>query len=104
MVGGMGSVRARIAAAAQELYLQEGIDGISMRKVADRVGISAPAIYRHFKNKEELLSEIVVEGLKILEQYLGPALESGTPYERLVRMADRYLDFALEHAREVLTG
>jgi len=95
----MGSLRTKISAAAQELYLREGIEGISMRKIADRVGISAPAIYRHYKNKDELLNEIVIEGLKILEGYLGPALETGTPYERLVRMSDRYLDFALEQPK-----
>jgi AcrR family transcriptional regulator len=95
----MGSLRSKIAAAAQELYLREGIEGFSMRKVAERVGISAPAIYRHFKNRDELLQEIVVEGLKILESYLGPALETGTPRDRLVRMADRYLDFALEQPK-----
>ena len=33
-----------------------------MRKVANLVGVSAPAIYRHYQNKEELLKEIVIEG------------------------------------------
>ncbi len=95
----MSSLRSKISAAAQELYLKDGIEGLSMRKVAERVGISAPAIYRHFRNKDELLNEIVVEGLKILESYLQPALETGTPYERLVRMSDSYLNFAIEQPK-----
>ena len=70
-----------------------------MRKVAERVGVSAPALYRYYKNKNELLNEIVVEGLKILEDYLRPAFESDTPYERLQRLIDNYLKFALEQPR-----
>ena len=89
-------MREKISAVTQELYLENGIEGVSMRKVAERVGVSAPAIYRHFKNKDELLSEIVVQGLKILEGYLRPAMESGTSFERLRRMIDGYLNFALE--------
>jgi AcrR family transcriptional regulator len=95
----MPSLRSRISAAAQELYLSEGVEGVSMRKVADRVGVSAPAIYKHFKNKEELLDEIVIHGLKILADYLRPALDAPTPYERLVRMTEHYLDFALEQPK-----
>jgi AcrR family transcriptional regulator len=92
-------LRERIAAAAQELYLRDGIEGFSMRKVADLVGVSAPAIYRHFKNREELLDEIVVSGLKLLEDYLRPALDAPTPYERLRCMTENFLDFALERPR-----
>jgi AcrR family transcriptional regulator len=89
-------IRKRISQAARELYVTEGIEGFSMRKVAERVGVSAPAIYRHFKNRDELLNEVVIEGLRILEGYLRPALEESTPYARLRRMIDNYLDFALE--------
>jgi AcrR family transcriptional regulator len=85
--------------AAQELYLRDGIEGFSMRKVADLVGVSAPAIYRHFKNKDELLNEIVIEGLKILEGYLRTALEAEDAYERLIQMTDNYLRFALEQPK-----
>jgi AcrR family transcriptional regulator len=67
-----------------------------MRKVAEMVGISAPAIYRHFRNRDELLNEIVLEGLRILEGYLRPALEAQDPFERLRRLTDNYLSFALE--------
>jgi len=95
----MSELRSRIAAAAQDLYLAEGLEGVSMRRVAERVGVSAPAIYRHFRNKQELLNEIVVEGLTILGNYLEPALEADTPLERLRGMTERYLDFALEQPK-----
>jgi AcrR family transcriptional regulator len=92
----MSDLRNRISAAAQELFLEEGLEGFSMRKVAERVGVSAPAIYRHYVNKDELLNEVITEGLKILESYLEPALEADTPLQRLEQLVNRFLDFALE--------
>jgi AcrR family transcriptional regulator len=95
----MSTLPERIAAAAQELYLLQGVEGLSMRKVAERVGVSAPAIYRHFRNKDDLLKVIVVEGLRILESYLEPALRAPTAYERLTTLVECYLRFALEQPK-----
>jgi AcrR family transcriptional regulator len=88
-----------MSAAAQELFLEEGVEGVSMRKVASKVGVTAPAIYRHFKNKDELLGEIINVGLGILQSYLEPAFKADQPLERLQRMIEYYLDFALEQPR-----
>ncbi|HXV75876.1 MAG TPA: TetR/AcrR family transcriptional regulator [Candidatus Polarisedimenticolaceae bacterium] len=98
-VRGPNTLRERISAAAQELFLAEGVDGVSMRKVADRVGVTAPAIYRHFKDKDELLSEIINVGLMTLQRYLEPAFRAERPFDRLQRMIEYYLDFALEQPR-----
>lgn len=92
-------LRTRIASAAQELFLEGGVEAVSMRKVAELVGVTAPAIYRHFKDKDELLNEIILSGLGILEGYLRPAFDAPTPEARLVRLIDRYLDFALEQPK-----
>ena len=92
-------LRTRIAGAAQELFLEGGVEAVSMRKVAELVGVTAPAIYRHFKDKDELLNEIILSGLGILEGYLRPAFDAPTPEARLVRLIDRYLDFALEQPK-----
>jgi AcrR family transcriptional regulator len=92
----MSDLRERISVAAQELFLQDGLEGFSMRKVAEKVGVSAPAIYRHYENKDELLNVVVTEALKILAAYLEPALEAGTPLERLRQLVERFLRFAVE--------
>ena len=90
------SLRDRILAATQEIVLREGISGLSMRKVATEVGVSAAAIYRHFDSKEALLSEVVVAGLRVLEGYLRPGLAAATPFERLQQLTRSYLAFAME--------
>lgn len=92
-------LRQRISEAAQQLFVEEGLDGVSMRKVAEKAGVSAPAIYRHYENKDDLLQEIIDQGLRTLETYLAPALEAPTPLERINRLADRFLDFAVEQPR-----
>jgi AcrR family transcriptional regulator len=95
-VRGGKNLRDRISAAAQELFIAEGVSGISMRKIANRVGVTAPAIYRHFKDKDELLHEIIGVGLGILQSYLEPAFKEEKPLDRLRKMIEYYLDFALE--------
>lgn len=95
----MSELRVRISAAAQEIFLEDGLDGVSMRKVADKVGVSAPAIYRHYRNKDELLDEIVASSLRVLETYLEPALEAETPLARLQQLVERFLAFSLEQPR-----
>ena len=95
----MDDLRTRITLAVQELFLRDGIDGVTMRRVADRVGVTAPAIYRHFKDKHELLNEIIIAGLKILDDYLKPALAADGPSARLRALIDRYVDFAIEQPK-----
>jgi len=92
----MTSLRDKIFEAARELYLEQGIEGVSMRKIGDAVGVSATAIYRHFDSKEDLINAIVVEGLTILADHLRPALETGTAYDKLRNLIDRFLEFALD--------
>ena len=93
------NVRERVLAAAQELFLTEGPKAVSMRKVAAKAGVTAPAIYRHYEDKDELLNEIINAGLEILQRYLEPAFRAPTPFERLQLLIDYYLDFALEQPR-----
>ena len=47
--------RDRILACACDLYLADGLDGFSMRKLARSLGVTAPALYRHYGSKERVL-------------------------------------------------
>lgn len=91
--------REQILACARDIYVEEGLQGLSMRSLAERVGVTAPAIYRHFEGKEDLLSEIIGEGLELFGTYIYGALEGESPAERLHLGARAYLDFALEQRR-----
>ncbi len=70
-----------------------------MRKLAKDVGVTAPALYRHFGGKEELLLAVAGEAYNLFSQYLFASLRGSTPLERMRLAANAYLDFALEHSR-----
>lgn len=70
-----------------------------MRRLASDVGVTAPAIYRHFDGKEDILLSVVGEAYKIFYDYLHRALGGATPAERFRMAGEAYVDFALDHPR-----
>ena len=95
----MSEQRDRILSCACEMYLQDGLDGFSMRKLARVLGVTAPALYRHYESKERVLLDVVGEAYRTLIQYLHRALQGRTPEDRFRLAGDGFLDFALEHPR-----
>lgn len=65
--------RERILAAAQRLFVEQGYKGLSMREIAEAVGVSKPALYHYFADKEELFLAILGSYLDIMEAVLGEA-------------------------------
>ena len=61
------STQTRIFIAARELFDEDGLEGLSMRKVAEKVGITPMAIYRHFPDKDALLNALMLDGLAAWE-------------------------------------
>ncbi len=89
--------KTELAHAARDVLLEEGLAGLSMRKVAGLCGISATAIYRHYEDKDALVARAVLEGFRIFGSYLMDALEESTPLKRFRMMGRRYIEFAREH-------
>jgi AcrR family transcriptional regulator len=90
------SPRAReIVGVALELLEEEGPDGLSMRRIAERVGIRAPSIYKHLPDKESLEAAIISVGFELQADALERALaRADDPLRALVR---GYRAFAQEH-------
>jgi AcrR family transcriptional regulator len=89
----------RIAAAARRLLDEEGAEAVTMRKVADAVGITPMAIYRHFPDRAGLLNAVADRGFEELAARLARMRFSGGIEERLTRMGETYLHHALESPR-----
>jgi AcrR family transcriptional regulator len=70
-----------------------------MRKLAREVGVTAPALYRHFDSKEHVLHEVLGEAYRRMAGYLYRALEGVTPGERLLLATEGYAAFALDNPR-----
>ncbi|MGE0792252.1 MAG: TetR/AcrR family transcriptional regulator [Sandaracinaceae bacterium] len=91
------SARDDILRCARDIYLEEGLAGMSLRKVAACAGVSAPAIYRHFDSKEDLLWAVCEQGHELFARYLARGLKAPTALERLRQTGFGYLAFAMEH-------
>jgi AcrR family transcriptional regulator len=71
-----------------------------MRALGERVGVSAPAIYRHFEDKDALLANLIDASFSTFSTYLVRALSGKTPLQRFRRTGEAYFAFALEHPRD----
>jgi AcrR family transcriptional regulator len=95
----MSDQRDKILECACELYLADGLDAFSMRKLARRVGVTAPALYRHYESREHVLSDVLREAYREFTRKLYTALQGRTPLERFAMAGEGYWDFALKNAR-----
>jgi AcrR family transcriptional regulator len=98
MMSGDSTVN-RIAAAARRLLERQGVEAVSMRRVAEAVGITAMAIYRHYPNRAALLNALADAGFRELAAAVTGRNFTGTIEQRLGKMADLFLAHALDHPR-----
>ena len=76
-------LRQAILTAAGTLFLEQGYERFSLRKVAERIGYSPTTIYLYFRDKDDLLFTVVDEGFVRFGQQLAAATESQEdPWER----------------------
>jgi len=94
-----GFTSQRIADAARTLLEAEGADGVTMRRVATAVGITAMAVYRHYPDRDGLLNALADEGFVGLAVRLAEARVAGSLEERMWKLLDANLDFAMERPR-----
>ena len=90
-------LREQILEAARELFVQEGYDGVSMRKVAEKIEYSPTALYLHFADKEELFRELVHEDFAKLAAQFNELAKDPDPVARLRETGLAYVRFGIEH-------
>jgi AcrR family transcriptional regulator len=92
------NVRAAILDAARELFVHDGVDGLSMRRLAEKIGYTPRTIYLYFADKEDLLSELIEEEVGHLADNLEAAFaKHHAPQRRLEAVALAYVAFGLAH-------
>jgi len=90
--------RAEILEAAERIFVAEGYEGATIRKIADEVGVSSTALYMHFPDKSCILREIVDATLsQLLERNTELAALPLDPVVRTRMMLDAYMHWGLEH-------
>jgi AcrR family transcriptional regulator len=94
--GAKASRREQILTAAAELFARHGFHGVGIDDIGAAVGISGPALYRHFRSKDAMLGEM----LSSISHYLldgGTARADATadPEQVLAELVDFHVNFAL---------
>src|ERR671927_1103877 len=72
-----GSLRRALLDEALATIRAEGVDGLTLREIGARLGVSRTALYRHFADKRALLTAVATEGFRTLRQRLVTAWEEG---------------------------
>jgi AcrR family transcriptional regulator len=90
-------VRDKIMAAARVLFAAQGIEAVSMRKIAEAVEYSPTIIYSHFEDKNELLQELCREDFSALATVFRQIASLKDPVERIRQIGLAYARFGLEH-------
>ncbi|HVV76283.1 MAG TPA: TetR/AcrR family transcriptional regulator [Mycobacteriales bacterium] len=92
-------LRAEIVAAAKALLAASAsVDDVSIRAVADAVGVTPPSIYLHFADKNELIAAVVADVFAELDAaMLGAGARADGPMEKLRDYGLAYVRFAVDH-------
>jgi AcrR family transcriptional regulator len=88
-------IRTRILDAARELFASEGVESVTMRRIADRIEYSPTAIYFHFKDKESLLAELCDCDFRAFAHGFTLIAQIPDPVERLKAAGAAYVEFGL---------
>ncbi|HEX4542869.1 MAG TPA: TetR/AcrR family transcriptional regulator [Candidatus Acidoferrum sp.] len=91
-------LRQEILDAASELFVRDGYESVSMRRIADKIEYSPTTIYIYFKDKAELLEQVCRETFGRLVPRLSKIADhAGDPVERLKRGLLEYIEFGLQN-------
>src|SRR5687768_6858447 len=91
--------RNRVVEAAREALATEGPSGLSLRKLARRLGVTAPALYAYVTSKQDLLQEVAEAGVGELIERIGVVgrATDKDPIETIRTQARMYVEWAAAH-------
>lgn len=90
-------LRGRILAAALEMYIAEGYDKVSIRKIADMVEYSPATIYLYFDSKDALMFYAQQEAFNRFFEQLAPVLQIEDAWNQLLELGKKYMEFGLQN-------
>ncbi|MBY9078233.1 TetR/AcrR family transcriptional regulator [Paenibacillus sp. HN-1] len=96
--------RELILQAADEIFAQEGLEKLSIRKIADKIEYSPAIIYHYFENKEDILNHLMTRGYGKLMSSLSSSAQDGQddPEIRLRKLMRSYIEAALDMPDEYM--
>src|ERR1700730_7877310 len=90
--------RSLILNEVERLIARKGVYGFTLQDVAGPLGVQVPAIYKHFKSRDDVLIELSRSFIDGLSRQFAPPLRAGTdPVVSLKRRLDEFVDFHLDN-------
>ncbi len=90
-------IRKAILDASMKLFMEQGFENVSMRKIADLIEYSPTTVYLYFKDKNEILYNLHEMGFQKMAEYTTDLWTIKNPLVRLHKMGEYYLRFGLEN-------
>ncbi len=94
-----GDLKQALLKACLNWVEKKGTESLSLRALAQQIGVSHAASYRHFQDKNDLLQALAEEGFRIFHEYLEKSLKlkNKTAEERFIEQGLQYIRFAKDH-------
>src|ERR1700727_762237 len=89
------SFQTRLCNVAEKLFAAHGPDGVTMREMADAMGVSSMTPYRYFKDKDAILAAVRTRAFKQFAAAMEEARMDSAPQNAEARPGNPYVDFAL---------
>ncbi|UYN82810.1 MAG: TetR/AcrR family transcriptional regulator [Microcella sp.] len=93
-----GSLREALIDAGEQLARADGLDGVTVRRIAAACGVSAAAVYRHFPSGDHLIAAVAQRAREIMARDMFARLDDAAerpPLDRLREVGESYIAFAL---------
>lgn len=97
-----GALRDALVDAGEALARAEGLDGVTVRRIAAACGVSAAAVYRHFPSGDHLIAAVAQRAREIMARDMFARLAAAggrAPIDRLREVGESYIAFALAEPR-----
>ncbi len=93
--------RLAIVDVAERILNDEGLEAVTIRRVAKQAGLSSGAMYMYFKNKEELMLCMLVQNLRLLKKDMSACIDDNNPVEAIKKMGYHYMRYFVRFGKHI---
>ncbi|MEM9571332.1 MAG: TetR family transcriptional regulator [Pseudomonadota bacterium] len=93
----MNDSKSKILTAASEIFADHGANGLSVRAISGRAGLSTIGIYNHFNGKQGILDALYIEGFELVMSAIRFDFSVMSPRDAVLQGLSNYLDLADHH-------
>ena len=90
-------IRKLILDASMKLFVEEGFDNVTIRRIADLIEYSPTTVYLYFKDKDEIFFSLHDMGFQKMEEMNKDLATINNPFLRLHKMGENYLEFGMSN-------